>query len=242
MRTPYTDPNHSEAERRIFSLLQRWHGVSDIAANEDEEFSTQRGMHVGNGISYACISFGAKGVLADIGAFFQNMVRSIDRELASMSLVELRDSHEHGKINYFHLQKLDRAFLGSATGRMHHHCMNETIIPEHVRRRAAVASGISASALPRTSRATSSSGVANSSDATNSSSTPNSSGFSSASATSSATPASNLPDPSGDSGTTTNPGILNSEGAAALLTPGGGLSNSEGVAALLSPGGGLLNF
>jgi hypothetical protein len=35
---------------------------------------------------------------------------------------------------------------------------------------------------------------------------------------------------------------LNSEGAAALLTPGGGLSNSEGAAALLSPGGGLLNF
>ena len=242
MRTADTDPNHSEAERRIFSLLQRWHGVSDIAANEDEEFSTQRGMHVGNGISYACISFGAKGVLADIGAFFQNMVRSIDRELASMSLVELRDSHELGKINYFHLQKLDRAFLGSATGRMHHHCMNETIIPEHVRRRAAVASGISASALPRTSRATSSSVAPNSLDATNSSSTPNSSGFSSASATSSATPASNLPGPSGGSGTTTNPGILNSEGAAALLTPGGGLSNSEGVAALLSPGGGLLNF
>jgi hypothetical protein len=248
MHTADGDPNHSEAQTRILSLLQRWHGVSDIAANEDETFSTQRGIHVGNGISYACISLRAKAVLAAIGRFFQDMVRGIDLYLASMPLVELRDSHEHGMINYFHLQKLDRAFLWNAARRMYHHCMNETIIPEHVRRRAAVASGISASALPRSSRVTSSSVAtnspvaANSLDATSSSNTPNNSGFSYASATSSATPASNLSAPSGGRVTSPNAGILNSEGAAALLTPGGGLSNSEGAAALLSPGGGLLNF
>jgi hypothetical protein len=231
MSSRSAEPNRSEAQRRILSLLQRWHGVSDIAANEDETFSTQRGIHVGNGISYACISLGAKPLLAEIGAFFQDMVRSIDRELASMPLVELRDSHEYRMINYFHLQKLDRAFLWNATGRMYYHWFNETMIPEDVRRRAAIASGISTTALPRSSRATSSSVAPNSSGATsssgavNSSSTPNNSGFSYASGTSSTTPASNLSGPSGGRGTSPNTGSLNSEGVAALLSPGGGHLN-----------------
>jgi hypothetical protein len=222
MRTPDTNPNKSQAEARILSLLQRWHGVADIAANEDDTFSIRRGIHVGNGISYACISLGAKALLAGIGTFFQNMVHSINRELASMPLVELRDSHDLGMINYFHLQKLDKAFLWSAAARMHHHCRSETIIPEDIPGRAAVAAGTLSSALPRTSRATSSSGAASSSN------TPNNSGFyrsSHASAYSSATPASSLFDPAGGSGTSPNAGILNSEGVATLPSPGGGFLN-----------------